>query len=224
MSITQRSLRVALFATLSALFLAGCSTQQKIDHEEHAYSGYLKHYERMEPFDGDKAMRWVSGDLKKYDKVYVEPVELFPNFKAQNDAGKELAKRIADYLNNGFREGLAKRGKLADAPGPGVLVLKPAITGIVSETKDLKPRQYVLPVAIARTLIQTATDRRPAVVALYLEVSMEDGKTGKLEGEVLRKGLEKQSDNDKVTKDDVKALLDDWLEFYNEGLDKMFGQ
>jgi hypothetical protein len=221
LAINQRSLVSALLLVVVAALLSACSTQQKIDPEEQPYSGYLKHYDRLKSLDGETAMRWVSGDLKQYKKVYVEPVELFPNFDATNDAQKEVATKVADYLNNGFRQGLKERGMLADKPGPGVLVIKPAITGIVSEMKDLKPRQFVLPVAVARTLIKTATDRLDYIAALYLEIQLIDGGTGKLEGEVLRKGIDKQSDNDEITKEDVKAVLDDWLEFYNNGLDVM---
>ena len=209
---------------IATLFLSACSTQHKIDTEEQPYSGYLEHYERLQPIDSNKAMRWTNNNLKQYDKVYVAPVKLFPNYNATNDAQADIPSKVADYLNNGFKAELKKRGKLVDKPGPGVLVIEPAITGIVSERKDFKPRQFVLPVAVARTLIKTATDRLDYIVALYLEIQLRDGATGKLEGEILRKGIGKQSDNDEVSKDDVKAVIDDWLEFYNEGLDRLFQQ
>ena len=215
----------ALLFLIIAVLLAACSSQQKIDPEEQPFSGYLDNYERLAPFDNDTAMRWTSGNLKGYGKVYVEPVKLFPNHSADyDDAHKETGTKVAEYLNNGFREGLRKRGMLAEQPGPGVLVIQPAITGIISEMKDLKPRQFVLPVAVARTLIKTTTDRLDYIVALYLEIQLRDGQTGRLEGEILRKGINKQSDNDEVTKEDVKAVLDDWLEFYDRGLERMTGE
>lgn len=217
----SRRLFALPFVLISALLLTACSTQQKIDTEEQPFSGYLENYEKLTPFDDETAMRWVSADLKKYKKIYVEPVKLFPNYNATNDAQRQVANKVADYLNNGFKEGLKQRGMLAEKPGPGVLVIQPAITGIISEMKDLKPRQFVLPVAVARTLIKTATDRLDYMVALYLEVQLRDGETDRLEGEVLRKGINKQSHNDKVTKEDVKAVLDDWLDFYSRGLDKL---
>ena len=210
-----------LFAASATVFLlSACSSQHKIESEPTAYSGYLEHYEKMVRLDSDRAMRWVSGDLKKYQKVYVEPVKLFPKYLSKDDHGeKELATQVANYLNTGFQRALKERGLLAEQPGPGVLVIQPAITGIVSEMKDLKPRQFVLPVAVARTLIKTATDRLDYVVALYFEAQLRDGQTGELKGEILRKGIDKQSDNDQATKEDVKAVLDDWLEFYSSGLD-----
>ncbi|WP_252179427.1 DUF3313 domain-containing protein [Endozoicomonas sp. 4G] len=209
---------------ISALLLTACSSQQKIDTEEQPFSGHLENYERLTSFDDDTAMRWVSGDLKNYKKIYVEPVNLFPNYNATNDARHEVATKVAEYLNNGFKESLKQRGMLAEKPGPGVLVIQPAITGIVSEMQDLKARQFVLPIAVARTLFKTATDQLDYIVALYLEVQLRDGETGELKGEVLRKGINKQSDNDQVTKEDVKAVLDDWLESYNLGLDSMIGK
>jgi hypothetical protein len=96
----------------------------------------------------------------------------------------------------------------------------PTISGKVSRTVS-RIRQYVLPAALARVLLQEATSRRPAVVAVYLEAKNFASVTGELEGEVLRKGIDKQSDNDEITQEDVEALLDDWLEFYDTGLQRM---
>lgn len=209
-----------LVTILVSLGLVACASQSKINPED--FSGYLSHYERMQPLDGGKGVRWTSGDLESYKAVVVDSVKIFPNLDIQDSQRRETAKEIADYLDNGFRQALIERNRLAVEPGRNVLRIEPAITGIASVTADLKPRQYVLPVAVARTVINEALDNRPKVAVVFLEVKIYDSISGELKGEVLRKGVEKQSDSELVTKEDVKALLDDWLQIYAAGLDVMF--
>ena len=182
-------MKIALFAVAASLLLSACTTQHKIDVEEMKFSGYLSHYEKLQPLKGETAMRWLSNDLQQYSKIYVAPVNLLPGFNVSEQVSTEEAHKIAEYLNNGFRDRLSKIGRLATAPGANVLSIKPAITAITSENEDLQTYQYVLPIAIARTMIKTATDRRDAITAIYLEAQLFDGVTSSLKGEVLRKGI-----------------------------------
>ncbi len=204
---------------LSIFLLSACTTQHFVEEED--YSGYLEHYDRMESLDFMKASRWLSEDINNYEYIMLDDIEVFPMMTLDQEQHRNTANQVADYLNKGLREATRKHGILASTPGSGTLRISPAITGIVSETQDLRPRQLVLPVAIARTLIQTATDRRPRVVKVFLEVKLVDSQTGELKGEILRKGIDSQSDKEEVTMEDVKALLDDWLEIYEEEISKL---
>lgn len=216
-------MKVALFSIAASLLLSACTTQHKLVVEEMKLSGYLSHYEKLQPLEDETAMRWLSGDLKQYDKIYMAPIELLPGFNVNEQVNTEQAKKITEYLNNGFSDRLSKIGRLATAPGPGVLTIKPAITAITSETEQLKAHQYVLPIAIARTLIKSATDRRDAVAAIYLEAQLFDG-DNILKGEVLRKGISGQSDNEEITQEDVNGLLDDWLEFFQQQVTSIYDE
>lgn len=80
-----------------------------------------------------------------------------------------------------------------------------------------------MPIAIARTMIKTATDRRDAITAIYLEAQLFDGITNSLKGEVLRKGISEQSDNKEITQKDVNELLDNWLDFFEKQLKVIYG-
>jgi len=201
--------------------LIGCSTQHRIDAQEQVFSGYLNHYQQMEPLDNQRGLRWFSGDLSEYRNVILTPVSVFPNPNLQLVEGSARAQAIASYLDDGFRKTSARVGRLAATPGQQTLRVEVAITGVFSEVQDMKPRQYVLPVALARTIIQAVTDRRPAVAVVYLETRIFDSVTGELKGELLRKGIGKQSKNTEITQADVQALLDDWLESYAAGLQRM---
>jgi len=216
-------MKIALFAVAASLLLSACTTQHKIDVEEMKFSGYLRHYEKLQPLEDETAMRWLSNDLQQYSKIYVAPVNLLPGFNVSEQVSTEEAHKIAEYLNNGFRDRLSKIGRLATAPGPNVLTIKPAITAITSENEALQAYQYVLPIAIARTMIKTATDRRDAITAIYLEAQLYDGITNSLKGEVLRKGISEQSDNNEITQKDVNELLDNWLDFFEQQLKVIYG-
>mgnify|MGYP000005103428 CR=1 FL=1 len=216
-------MKIALFAVAASLLLSACTTQHKIDVEEMKFSGYLSHYEKLLPLEDKTAMRWLSNDLQQYSKIYVTPVNLLPGFNVSEQVSTEEAHKIAEYLNNGFRDRLSKIGRLATAPGPNVLTIKPAITAITSENEALQAYQYVLPIAIARTMIKTATDRRDAITAIYLEAQLFDGITNSLKGEVLRKGISEQSDNKEITQKDVNELLDNWLDFFEQQLKVIYG-
>ncbi len=216
-------MKIALFAVAASLLLSACTTQHKIDVEEMKFSGYLSHYEKLQPLEDETAMRWLSNDLQQYSKIYVAPVNLLPGFNVSEQVSTEEAHKIAEYLNNGFRDRLSKIGRLATAPGANVLTIKPAITAITSENEDLQAYQYVLPIAIARTMIKTATDRRDAITAIYLEAQLFDGITNSLKGEVLRKGISEQSDNKEITQKDVNELLNSWLDFFEQQLKVIYG-
>ncbi len=216
-------MKIALFAVAASLLLSACTTQHKIDVEEMKFSGYLSHYEKLQPLEDKTAMRWLSNDLQQYSKIYVAPVNLLPGFNVSEQVSTEEAHKIAEYLNNGFRDRLSKIGRLATAPGPNVLTIKPAITAITSENEELLAYQYVLPIAIARTMIKTATDRRDAITAIYLEAQLFDGITNSLKGEVLRKGISEQSNNKEITQKDVNELLDNWLDFFEQQLKVIYG-
>ena len=216
-------MKIALFAFTASLLLSACTTQHKINVEEMKFSGYLTHYEKLKPLADNTAMRWLDSDLKRYRKIYIEPINLLPGFNVSEQVSTAEATKMAQYLNQGFNDRLSKIGRLATAPGDNVLTIRPAITAITSETEELSAYQYVLPVAIARTMIKSATDRRDAIAAIYLEAQLFDGKTNYLKGEVLRKGISEQSDNKEVTQEDVKALLDSWLDFFEQQLNEIYG-
>jgi len=216
-------MKIVLFAMAASLLLGACTSQHKINVEGMKFSGYLTHYEKLKPLADETAMRWLDSDLKQYEKMYIEPINLLPGFNVNDQVSTKEAEKIADYLNHGFRDRLSKIGRLATAPGDNILTIKPAITAITSETEELKAHQYVLPIAIARTMIKSATDRRDAIAAIYLEAQLFDGKTNNLKGEVLRKGISEQSDNKEVTQEDVQALLDSWLEFFDQQLKAIYG-
>lgn len=152
--------RGALLLMMFVLVLSGCTWQQKLVHEED-YSGYLSHYERIESLEFGTAKRWVSGDLKHYKNLMIEPVQVFPMMALEATQQRDAANYIADYLSQGMNEAARKHGLLTEQAGQGSLKVVPAITGVVTDKQSLRLHQYLLPVAIARVLIQTATDRRP---------------------------------------------------------------
>ena len=73
-------MKIALFAVAVSLLLSACTTQHKLAVEEMKFSGYLSHYEKLQPLEDETAMHWLSGDLKQYDKIYMAPIEVIAWF------------------------------------------------------------------------------------------------------------------------------------------------
>ena len=205
--------------SLCSLMLIGC-TQHQLTPADH--SGFLSNYDRLSSFDDQSTKRWVSGNIKQYQKILLAPVQVFPNHPKQNPEQIKTAEMIASYLDQGFKNILLKHKRLATEPGDNVLIFKPAITGISSETKELLPHQYMLPVAIGRTLIQTATNRRPMMVEVFMEAQLLHSLTQNLEAEIISKGIDKQSKGQQITREDVKALLDSWLQRFDQGISQLY--
>jgi len=100
---------------------------------------------------------------------------------------------------------------LASKPGPNTLIVKPAITQVAASTQGLRFYEW-LPVTLVAAGVSTATGIRDRDSEIATEVSFEDGSTGEVVAEVVRKGKGVPLENDKqvMTPDNVKAVLDGW--------------
>lgn len=61
---------------------------------------------------------------------------------------------INSYYNQALKRELVKSLPLATGPGPGVIVVRAAITAVSSKTESLKPYEYI-PVALVAAAVST---------------------------------------------------------------------
>ena len=120
-----------------SLALSGCASKYV---EPEQYSGFLKDYsvlkEEKSP-SGAEVKRWIQPGLKvsQFTSVYVEPSQLYPKPQATEKIPQNSLKGITDYYDQTLKNAFAKELPLASGPGPGVLVVRPAITAVSAETK-----------------------------------------------------------------------------------------
>ncbi|OCW24782.1 DUF3313 domain-containing protein [Pseudomonas aylmerensis] len=198
---------------IATLAMSGCASKVTQPDE---YSGFLSDYSQLKEAhspSGAEVMRWVDPklDLSHYNAVYIEPTQFYPKPQATAKIPDNTLNGINTYYNQALKRELAKSLPLANAPGPGVIVVRAAITAISSKTESLKPYEYI-PVALVAAAVSTGTGIRDQETTLGTEAQFLDGASGKVLAQVVRKGTGKPLANDSqvMKADDVKSVTDGW--------------
>ena len=198
---------------VASLGLTGCASKVTQPDE---YSGFLSDYSHLKQAkspSGAEVMRWVDPklDLSRYTAVYVEPTQFSPKPQDTAKIPESTLNGINTYYNQALKRELEKSLPLANAPGPGVIVVRAAITAVSSKTEALAPYEYI-PVALVVAAASTASGHRDQETTLGTEAQFLDGASGKVIAQVVRKGTGKPLANEaQVMKaDDVKSVIDGW--------------
>ncbi|QRY77737.1 DUF3313 family protein [Pseudomonas sp. PDNC002] len=198
---------------LGALALSGCASKY-VPPEQ--YSGFLKDYsvlkEDKSPSDAP-VMRWIKPgiDVSKFTSVYVEPSQLYPQPQPSEKIPQSTLDGITKYYDQTLKTQFSKVLPLAEGPGPGVLIVRPAITAVSASTKGLQPYE-VIPIALIAAGVSTATGIRDQDTSIATEAAFLDGSDGRVVAEVVRKGAGTELENSAqvMSANDAKALLDGW--------------
>ncbi|MDR0211001.1 MAG: DUF3313 domain-containing protein [Pseudomonas putida] len=206
------------FATtvcLSSLLLCGCASKYV---ESDQYSGFLKDYsilkEEKSP-SGAPVMRWIKPGVNAnaFRSVYIEPSQLYPRPQPTEKVPQSTLQGITQYYDQALKSQFSKVLPLATSPGPGVLVVRPAITAVSASTKSLRPYE-VIPIALIAAGISTATGIRDQDTSIATEAAFIDGSNNQLVAEVVRKGAGTELENSSqvMQAKDAKAVLDGWAQ------------
>ncbi len=198
---------------VASIAMVGCASKVQQPDE---YSGFLKDYSRLKEAkspSGAEVMRWVDPKLKvsKYTSVYVEPTQLYPAPKPTEKIPQSTLNGITQYYDQALKREVSKSLPLASGPGPGVLVVRAAITAVSSKTEGLAPYEYI-PVALVAAAVSTASGIRDQETELATEAVFIDGQSQDVVAQVVRKGTGKPLANDSqvMKADDVKKVIDGW--------------
>ena len=198
---------------IASIGMVGCASKVQQPDE---YSGFLKDYSRLKEAkspSGAEVMRWVDPKLKpkQYTSVYIEPTQLYPAPKPTEKIPQSTLNGITQYYDQALKRELSKSLPLASAPGPGVIVVRAAITAVSSETESLVPYEYI-PVALVAAAVSTASGIRDQETQLATEAVFIDGKSQDVVAQVVRKGTGKPLANasQAMKADDVKNVIDTW--------------
>ncbi|UUC53086.1 DUF3313 domain-containing protein [Pseudomonas citronellolis] len=204
---------LAVSVCLASLVLSGCASKY-VKPEQ--YSGFLKNYsvlkEEKSP-SGAPVMRWIQPgiDVNRFSSVYVEPSQLYPQPQPTEKIPQSTLQGITSYYDQALQTQFAKALPLANGPGPGVLVVRPAITGVSASTKGLQPYE-VIPIALVAAGVSAATGIRDQDTSIATEAAFLDGGTNEVVAEVVRKGAGAELDNSSqvMKASDARAVLDGW--------------
>ncbi|QXQ21521.1 DUF3313 domain-containing protein [Pseudomonas tolaasii] len=212
---------------VASLAMAGCAGKVTQPDE---YSGFLSDYSQLREAkspSGADVMRWVDPglNLNSYKAVFIEPTQFYPRPQATTKIPDSTLNGINAYYSQALQRELAKSLPLANAPGPGVIVVRAAITAVSSKTESLKPYEYI-PVALVAAAVSTGTGIRDQETTLGTEAQFLDGASGKVLAQVVRKGTGKPLSNDAqvMRADDVKGVIDGWAQDLHQSYMKLKGR
>ncbi|MBA1380854.1 DUF3313 domain-containing protein [Pseudomonas brassicacearum] len=198
---------------IASLALMGCASKVTQPNE---YSGFLGDYSRLKEEkspSGAEVMRWVDPkiDLARYSSVYIEPTQLYPKPQPTVKIPAATLAGITSYYDQALKREAGKSLPLATSPGPGVLVVRAAITAVSSKTEGLKPYE-VIPIALVAAAVSTASGIRDQETTLGTEAVFLDGGSNAVIAQVVRKGTGKPLSNESqvMKPDDVKNVIDGW--------------
>ncbi|MBN3864338.1 DUF3313 domain-containing protein [Pseudomonas frederiksbergensis] len=209
---------------IASVALAGCASKVV---EPGEYSGFLGDYSRLKEEkspSGAVVMRWVDPkiDLKKYKSIYIEPTQFYPKPQPTVKIPQSTLSGITAYYDQALKRETGKSLPLATGPGPGVIVMRAAVTAVGSKTESLKPYE-VIPIALVAAAVSTATGIRDQETTLGTEAVFLDGTNNAVVAQVVRKGTGKPLSNDSqvMKPDDVKNVIDGWASDLNQAFVKL---
>jgi len=182
------------------------------------FSGWMKAYDSL-VYDEERNAFLFFNEAKRgqYQRVLLDSVTVYT---PEGEAEGAIALQSSAYLNEGVSDLLTRKGIAAEEAGPGVLVLKIAITGVEKSKEDLKVYNFV-PVAAVFRGAQAATGNVSTYVDTMFEAEMTDSLSGERLAAIVAKGIEEteKRSGDELTFDDVRPTLDKWLAQYEQTLD-----
>jgi hypothetical protein len=196
-------LGLCLIAAATALF-AGCQTYDAAlgsgtsvtatDAARLTRSGFLTDYARLKPvsaLDGIECWRDPRLDAKRFDKVLVSRivVSLAPP-KAQKEGETKIIdpndlKTLTDYFHASLVKALKPQMQVVDKAGPGVVVIRIALTDLVPTTVTDSLAGTLIPYAFVAEAGSGVATGRPAGSTPYLgetgmEMQFRDGANGQV--------------------------------------------
>ena len=197
----SRATRLLPVAALAGCaFLAGCAGDSAImgsgtnitatDKARLTQSGFLTDYARLKPTpwgDGIECWRAPNLDAKSFDKVMVSRivVSLAPSKEknAEQMIDPSDLKTLTDYFHNSLDKALKPQMKIVDKAGPGVVVIRIALTDLVPTKVTDSLAGTLIPYAFVVEAGSGAATGRPAGSTPYMgetgmEMQFRDGATG----------------------------------------------
>lgn len=198
--------RLALVLVLALLCGCASTSSSPTPAPTAKRNGFLSHYDQLKPLDDgdDAASSWrlANVDWKKYDKVFIERIQVFPK-KESEDKGIDPTdlKMLVDYFYEALVREIKPTAQIVDTIGPNVLVLRIAIVDLVPTEYALSIAGTLTPYAFIAEAASGPASGRPAGSTPYLgessvEVQFLDGESRQIVAEFTGTKIGKKYDVD----------------------------
>jgi hypothetical protein len=174
-------------AVAGAVLLSGCAATDNLlgggtgvtasDPSRFTKSGFLSDYARLKPVswtDGIECWREPRLDAKKFDKVMIARMTVSLKPDQQQGIDPTDLTTLTDYFHDALVKALSPQMRVVDKPGPGVLVLRIALTNLVPTGVGESVVGTVVPYAFVAEAGSGVATGRPAGSTPYMgETGME---------------------------------------------------
>ena len=215
----MRKTIISAAMTATVTLFAGCASNNVPTQTQ--YSGFLNDYSNLQQTqdpNGETFLRYVNPKLNpaNYSAVMVEPLTMYPSAEPSDQLSQATIDQIRGYGTTCLRQAIASKARVVSAPGPGVVKLQVAITGVSSSAEGLKPYQ-VVPMAFVATMAVNTVAGAPQQAKLLVEGLATDSQSGEVLSKMVRthtgERLQRVASNMPViTFESVKPIMDDWCE------------
>jgi len=224
----MKKIQKLLIGTVSAaaIVLSGCAGSPPTQGGTAAsapHSGFLSDYSKLRPLEGaDGTYRYIDSgaNLRSYNKILIDPVQVFvtpsPDYKGVQP---DVIKRMADAFRMEFVGAVLSGYQVVEKPGPDVLRVRLAITGVQPVKPDLGVTDFI-PIKAVFNVARDAAGAAPHVAEMSAEAEVLDA-NGRVVGAAVstRKAGKTLPQGEKITWADLQVIAATWAKGLRQQVD-----
>ena len=208
---------------VAAALLSGCASAPPATPQ----AGFLGDYSQLKPApDREGVMLYVDrgADLRPYTRLMFDPVQvLVTPGPGQAQLSPETLQRLAGQFNQSLQRELAPGYQLVMVPGPDVLRVRSAITGIQAAKPEAGAMDYV-PIKALYNVGREAAGAGPRVAEMQAEIEVLDPAGKRLvAATATRKGDQHLPQGEQITWESLQPITDYWARNVRARLDQLRG-
>ena len=222
---SRKTIAATLVAT--AIALAGCAGGGSQGASPAYHSGFLSDYSKLRPVEGvSGTYRYIdsSANFRSYTKLMIDPVQIVmtpnPEYKGMQP---DAMKRMTDAFRMEFVGAVASGYQVVNQPGPDVLRIRLAITGVQPASPALGVTDFI-PIKAVFNVARDAAGAAPQVAEMSAELEVLDPNGRVVASAVTtRKSDKNLSQGERITWADMQAVAASWAKGLRQNLDRLRG-
>ena len=182
----------------------------------------------MKNASGTLAWQWRAENLtlNNYRTLYIDPLIFYPEPKVQDHVSRNVLTELRKSTDELLRKTARNQGViLTSEKGPQVLVLRSAITSAEIKQKDFSLIELI-PIRLLFSGAELVLGERERDFVLLFEYELLDPNTEKalIRGVQYTPGIRLKNDNDRVTREDTKLVLEQMVRYLDRNFKKLASQ
>jgi hypothetical protein len=199
------------------------------------FSGFLDDYTALKPdAEREGLLVYTSPDFqpRNYSRFMFTPIEIWADPGSEyKGVQPDQLKKITDGLLEVITKEIGDGYPIVDKPGPGVAIVRLALTNVYLKKKKVKWQHYT-PIGAISKGVQKAAGKNVALTTAHLEAELLDSQSGQRlragvdlqAGEKLRKQIQKGKKAPETTWADVEKTIEFYAKRFRKQLDAARGK